>query len=253
VIDRKFLLSGRKRNEVLTLHEVEQYGRDSFGDPDYVRLYGLKPAAWHARGVRLLGRTAVECTRDRLAEQIADDIAWAARTAPGRLEAVVVDPFAGSGNTLFWLKRKLAVRCVGFELDDGVFALTRRNLELVGESITFLQEDYEAGLGRLDVAGDGLLVAFVAPPWGDALSETAGLDLRRTAPPVAQVVDLIAASFGDIELLIATQVFERVERCSLEELTGRFDWSALKIYDIDPPGRNHGLLLGTHGWRPAST
>jgi hypothetical protein len=45
----------------LTLQEVQQYGRsDSFSDPDYIRLYGLTPTQWYGRGVRLLGRTAVE-------------------------------------------------------------------------------------------------------------------------------------------------------------------------------------------------
>jgi len=52
--DREYLLSAAKRNDVLELWEVEQYGRDSFGDPDYVSVYGLPPADWYARGVRLL-------------------------------------------------------------------------------------------------------------------------------------------------------------------------------------------------------
>ena len=56
--DRALLLYGRKRNEVLTLREVERYGSDSFSDPDYVRLYGMTPPQWYARGIRLLGRTA---------------------------------------------------------------------------------------------------------------------------------------------------------------------------------------------------
>jgi len=64
--DRAFLLHGPKRNETLTLDEVRQYGTDSFSDADYLRLYGLKPAEWYGRGIRLIGRTAVECTRDVL-------------------------------------------------------------------------------------------------------------------------------------------------------------------------------------------
>ena len=52
------------RSQVLALSEVQQYGSDSFADPEYVSLYGLAPTAWYARGVRILGRTAVECTRD---------------------------------------------------------------------------------------------------------------------------------------------------------------------------------------------
>jgi|SRR5262249_14645149 len=83
VYDRWFLL-GEKRNEPLALQEVQQYGRDSFGDPDYVSVYGLKPHQWYARGVRILGRTAVECTRDQLAALIGRDIAAAARAGLGR-------------------------------------------------------------------------------------------------------------------------------------------------------------------------
>jgi hypothetical protein len=73
--DRALLLHGSKRNEILTLREVQQYGSDSFGDPDYVQLYAMKPAEWYARGIRLLGRTTVECTRDSLADRIGRDVA----------------------------------------------------------------------------------------------------------------------------------------------------------------------------------
>ena len=62
--DRQLLLGGAKRNAVLQLCEVQRYGRDSSGAPDYVSLYGTRPADWYAKGGRLLGRTAVECTRD---------------------------------------------------------------------------------------------------------------------------------------------------------------------------------------------
>ena len=99
VHDRKLLLLGPKRNAVLDLGEVQRYGSDSYGDPDYLSIYGLRPADWYAKGIRLLGRTAVECTRDKLADAIGKDIAAAGRGAPVT-ESLVVDPFAGSGNTL---------------------------------------------------------------------------------------------------------------------------------------------------------
>src|SRR6516162_4249739 len=68
--DRAFLLHGSKRNEVLTLAEVERYGLDSFVDADYVSIYGMPPREWHCRGIRLVGRTAVECTRDAISDRI---------------------------------------------------------------------------------------------------------------------------------------------------------------------------------------
>ena len=58
--DRNFLLSPGKRNQEMALWEVEKFGTDSFGDPDYVSIYGMRPAEWYARGVRLLARTTLE-------------------------------------------------------------------------------------------------------------------------------------------------------------------------------------------------
>src|SRR5215469_10478476 len=144
VYDRWFLL-GEKRNELLALWEVQQYGRDSFGDPDYVSIYGLKPHEWYARGVRMLGRTAVECTRDRLADLIGRDIAAVARAAPAA-SPVIIDLFAGSANTLYWIKRHVgARRGIGFEVDDAVFELTRQNLSAVGPGIDLVHDSYHRG------------------------------------------------------------------------------------------------------------
>ena len=44
--DRDLLLSPAKRNELIEQWEVEKYGRDCFGDPDHVRLYGMPPKEW---------------------------------------------------------------------------------------------------------------------------------------------------------------------------------------------------------------
>ena len=187
--DRWFLL-GEKRNELLTLREVQQYGRDTFGDPDHVSIYGLKPHEWYARGVRILGRTAVECTPDRLAALIGRDIAAVARAAPAA-SPLVIDLFAGSGNTLYWIKRRAgARRGIGFEIDDTVFELTRKNLGVMGLDIELIHDSYQRGLPALGELDENLLIVFVAPPWGDALRGGAVLDLRSTQPPVAEVIDV---------------------------------------------------------------
>jgi Conserved hypothetical protein 95 len=247
VYDRWFLL-GEKRNELLTLPEVQQYGRDSFGDPDYVSIYGLKPREWYERGVRILGRTAVECTRDPLAGLIGRDIAAVTRTVPAA-SPMVVDLFAGSGNTLYWIKRHAgARRAIGFELDDAVFELARKNIAIMGLGVDLRHDSYQHGLRALGRPGEDLLVVFVAPPWGRALSEASGLDLRRTQPPVAEVIDVTTGVLGNRKLLFAVQVHETVEPDSLAELTARLPWSALKVYDVNTAGQNHGLLLATWGW-----
>jgi hypothetical protein len=36
----------------------------------------------------------------------------------------------------------------------------------------------------------------------------------------------------------------------MAELRSRFDWSTLRIFDLNTPGQNYGILLGTNGWAP---
>src|SRR5262249_43260581 len=209
VYDRWFLL-GEKHTQLLAWWEVQQYGRDASGNPDHVSIYGLKPSEWYARGVRILGRTAVECTRDRLADLIGRDIAAVARAAPAA-SPVIIDLFAGSANTLYWIKRHAgARRGIGFEADDAVFELTRQNLSAVSPGIDLVHDSYHRGLQALGEPDENLLIVFVAPPWGHALSEESGLDLRRTQPPVAEVIDITTGVLGKHRLLFAVQLYERV-------------------------------------------
>ena len=248
--DRELLLLGAKRNAVLNLWEVKRYGGDSYDDPDYVSIYGMRPADWYGRGVRLLGRTAVECTRDKLGDAIGKEVAAiGARTSTAR--ALIIDPFAGSGNTLYWLMRHLSgVRSIGLESDSEVFRLTRQNIAALALPIDILNTDYLSGLARLSVAPNELLVAFIAPPWGDALDKTSGLDLRRTQPPITEVVDFLVQKFSQNRLLCAIQVYELLLPDSVAELRARFDWATLRIIELNMPGQNHGILLGTKGWKP---
>jgi len=250
IYDRQLLLRA-KRNALLELWEVQQYGIDSFGDPDYVSIYGMRPPEWYAKGIRVVGRTAVECTRDRLADSIGTDVAATAAKAPTKSPPLVIDPFAGSGNTLYWMLRHLPEsRGRGFELDDTVFKLTRQNFNTLKLPINFSNADYQSGLTRESVRTDELLITFIAPPWGAALENATGLDLRRTNPPIIEIVDVLLRRFKANLLLFAVQVYEIVHPGSLADVKTRFDWSALRIYDLNAHGQNHGILLGTKGWIP---
>jgi hypothetical protein len=250
--DRSLLLLGAKRNVVLGLDEVERYGVDSFGDEDYVCLYGMRPADWYEKGIRVLGRTAVECTRDVLAEAIAADIAAIAHAAPrDPVQTLILDPFAGSANTLFWILWHLpTAHALGFEADPVVFAQTQRNLALLHSSVELRHVEYPSGLTDVSLAPGQLLVSFLAPPWGEALSSASGLDLRRTGPPVAQIVDTLVGRFEHAQMLCAIQIHETVDMQSLDEVSTQFDWSRVQMYDGGRPGNNHGVLIGTRGWVP---
>ena len=248
--DRELLLLGPKRNTVLELWEVERYGSDSYGDPAYVSIYGMRPANWYAKGARLLGRTAVECTRDELGHAIGKDVAAIVSTCPLTALPLVVDLFVGSGNTLYWILRHIRARGIGFESDIRVFSLTRQNIAALALPVEIVNADYRSGLTGVSVAPRELLIMFIAPPWGDALEMRTGLDLRRTSPPVTDIVDFVLQRFPHYQLLCVIQVYEIVLPDSMGELKARFDWSTERIYDLNTPGQNHGIVLGTKGWIP---
>jgi RNA cap guanine-N2 methyltransferase len=251
VHDRALLLLGPKRNAVLSLHEVQQYGLDSFSDADYIRIYGMAPAEWYARGIRLLGRTVVECTRDALADRIGGDIADVAARLGNTYRFGVLDPFAGSCNTLYWILRHVPnAKGIACELDPQVHDLTKRNISGLDRKIELLHCDYEALLDGHRFPTDHGLIVFVAPPWGAALEQAEGLDLRRTEPPIIDVIGRIARTCSACKLLFAVQVYEKVNPVSLADLRQFVDWSELRVYDINAAGSNHGLLLATKGWKP---
>jgi hypothetical protein len=122
--DRDLLLSPGKRNQLMELWEVEKFGADSFGDPDYDSIYGMKPAQWYTRGIRLVARTTLEAVRDQLGAMIGIDVARRVARVPSGAPFGVIDPFAGSCNGLYWVLRNVPnATALGFELDEGVFAL----------------------------------------------------------------------------------------------------------------------------------
>ena len=249
--DRALLLHGKKRNELLTLEEVRRYGNDSFSDPDYIRLYGMTPPQWYPRGIRVLGRTAVECTRDPLADRIGRDVAAVAASLPSETPWLVLDPFAGSCNTLYWILCHLPrARGIAFEFDANVYDLTRRNIEVLDRKINLMHGDYESMLDRHHLPRGEAIIIFVAPPWGTALDQIEGLDLRRTEPPITEIVAQVGQAYPDHQILFTTQVYEKMNAESLTKLRAKLDWSMLKIYDLNVAGRNHGILLGTKGWTP---
>ena len=172
---------------------------------------------------------------------------------PLKSGVMVVDPFTGSGNTLYWILHHLpGAHGMGLEQDPVVFQLTSRNLAILNLSIAVSNLDYKAGLSIPNAAQDQLLIAFIAPPWGDALNRGTGLDLRRTMPPISEIVEFLISIAGKCPLLCAIQVYETLDLTSVSELMPRFSWSTKRMYGLNAPGQNHGLLMGTRGWVPWS-
>jgi len=247
--DRDFLLSPEKRNTLVELWEVEKYGRDCFGDPDHVHLYGMSPRHWWERGVRILARTCLEAVKDPLGEAIGRDVAKAIAPNSGKYKVGVVDPFAGSCNGLYALVRHLpGATGIGFEIQQSVFDLTRKNVAHLDAPIDLVFGTYKDHLASHRYPPDHLIVAFLAPPWGDALHPLTGLHLDRTNPPILEIVHDFEQVYGSQPVLYVTEVHELNEPTALEALASTFDWSDLRIYDVNAPGLQHGILLGARRW-----
>jgi hypothetical protein len=82
----------------LSLHEVQQYGVDSLANAVYLSAW-RRPSGTAA--AFFLGRTVVECTCDALADRIGRGIADVAAKLNDTFRFGVIDPFAGSCNTLY--------------------------------------------------------------------------------------------------------------------------------------------------------
>ena len=247
--DRDFLLSPGQRNQVMALWEVEKFGTDCFGDPDYVSIYGMRPAEWYARGVRLLARTTLEAVRDQLGARIGQDVASRVASVPAGTPFGVIDPFAGSCNGLYWVLRHVPnATARGFELDEAVFALTSRNLTLMDRPIELIHGDYHQLVSERPFPPDHYLVICLGPPWGDALTVSRGLDLARTKPPVGEIIDDFERVYPNNPVLYAIEAHERLVLESLDALRHKFTESDLQIYDIAAPHGRRAILFGSNRW-----
>jgi hypothetical protein len=247
--DRNFLLSPAKRDQIMELWELEKFGRDSFGDSDAVSLYGMTPAQWYARGVRILARTALEAVRDPLGNRIGEDVARVAAAAPAGSAFEVVDPFAGSCNALYWILRHLpGAKGLGFEFERAIFDMTTHNIASLDAPICLMHGDSRALLREHRFPSAHRIVAFLAPPWADALNKETGLDLGRTKPPIGEIIDNFERVYPDSPVLYVVEVHEHLVPEPLAALRNRFAWSELNIYDLPGPTGRHGVLLGTKRW-----
>src|SRR5258708_13264591 len=105
----------------------------------------MAPNVWYGRGIQLLGRTAVECTRDSLASRIGADIANIAAKLSQAAHFTVIDPFAGSCNTLYWILRHVPnSQGMACEFDRQVYELTKPNIPRLDRTIDLQHDDSQS-------------------------------------------------------------------------------------------------------------
>ncbi|MER5866195.1 hypothetical protein [Kitasatospora sp. NPDC002040] len=237
-------LLGPLRTTVLTGRQLCEAGRLIYGSPEGLSLYGIPAPEMEARGIQLLGRTAIECSIDSYSAAVADAVADLCTVSPEDCGAMVVDLFCGSGNVGFHLGRRLDLPVYASELDLVVHDTTRNNLGLIGSTVELHLLDYRDLLGKLPARSDHDTYV-VEPPWGSAFT-AAGLDLIRTSPPVPEILDDIRRSRDGRPCLVAIKTNDRIAHDSLaRSFTG-----AQHLRSITPtPTLPHGANMDFHLYR----
>jgi hypothetical protein len=177
------------------------------------------------------------------------DVARIAATAPPGSAFGVVDPFAGSCNALFWIARQLkGAQGLGFEFEQAIFEMSTRNIASLSAPIRLVHGDYRTLLGEHRFPATHRIVAFLAPPWADALNADTGLNLDRTKPPIGQIIDDFERVYPENPILYVVEIHERLVPHPVAALRNRFQLSELKVYEIAGPTGRHGILMGTTRW-----
>jgi hypothetical protein len=82
------------RDTQLSLDQIVEVGQAMYGKPDGLSRYGQSPAEYFRLGVRLLGRTAIECCVDERARVLADEAYRVTHSLFPDRRPIVIDLFA---------------------------------------------------------------------------------------------------------------------------------------------------------------
>ena len=243
---RRFLNPPWDRKQ-LTFREIRRAGWELAGNPHDLRLFGMNPIAWYCLGIRIRGRTAVEVTRDQHAQFLGESVA-ATLGASGIAISDVIDPFVGSGNLLFHVLRATkATRGVGLDNNEDVMELTGRNFSRLRRfgrlklaQLALHREDWVAAEHYIE---NRPTLILEAPPWGDAF-DSRGLDIRKTAPPMATVLERLAHCARTAPMFAMLQIHPLMVAESVTEITRNYSvFPSIKSGNPDTSSRVDYILL----------
>lgn len=211
-------LLGPDRMRLLTHEDLVSVGEVIYQDAKRFSLYGVPCGSMVARGLRLYGRTAVECCIDEYSVPAAQAIRSVIKAAGERRAPLVLDLFCGSGNMGFHLARLLGVAVHASDIDPHICRATSYNVATMESRMELHRTDYRDLLARWRSRTDHD-VYVVEPPWGDAFGE-GGLDLTVTHPPVPEIIGCIRRSRAGRPFLLVLKASEFIANDSFARCFG---------------------------------
>lgn len=237
-------LLGPKKGKVLDLDEVLRAGEKIFDDPNYIQLYGMLPQTYHEMGLRIAGRTAIECTVDRHAVSIANVVRKVMQQHFPEQRLTVVDLFTGSGNLLYHVAEiTSASLAIGFESDSSVYNLTRTNFQKLGFQAIFKLGRFQTLFRPNLLPEDQPCIVIIDPPWDAGFSFDTGLDLGFTSPPVKDILNWVKNQLPHQETICVTKTYELLLEESVQEIASCYHICARGITADFPAGKNVGYLV----------
>jgi hypothetical protein len=137
---------------------------------------------------------------------------------------------------------------LGFEFDQAIFEMSTRNIASLNAPIRLVHGDYRTLMREHRFPTTHRIIAFLAPPWANALNAEIGLNLDLTKPPIGQIIDDFERVYPENPILYVVEIHERLVPRPVAALRKRFQWSELKVYEIAGPTGRHGILMGTTRW-----
>lgn len=214
------------RNKVLSLDELFEVGNSFYGDQNLLSLYNMPPKLMFERGIRILGRTAIECSIDSHAKEIAKNANKVRSIFSLTEDPILIDLFSGSCNLLYHLSNAInPCRTIAFENDYAIYNLTKHNLEIIDFHCEFYHGDYSELISKISFPQKTVpIVLIVSPPWGKGFTCKNGLDLLATEPPVDEIIRNIYKFFSGRQIIFMIQTHEKIVPRSVNSITSKFSF-----------------------------
>lgn len=207
----------------------------------------MPPKEFYNKGIRILGRSAIECAIDAHSVQMAKSIKQMKDTFFPHEEAIFLDLFAGSGNSLYHAAQSLnSPISIGIEINKGIFQLTKINHKIMGSDCQIHQGGSLEVIRTFKFPVSTPIIVFLAPPWGKGFSFDTGLDLLKTNPPTDEIIKIVKETFSQYRLIFVTQIYEKLVRSSLNKITDQFSYFSKETIPAISQGLNIGLLICTN-------
>jgi 16S rRNA G966 N2-methylase RsmD len=242
-----------RSEEILTLNDILEVGSIFYGGRDLLSLYGMDPFSFNKKGIRLLGRTSIECAIDAQSIQIARFIKNLKDDFFHGKGVVLLDLFAGSGNSLYHITKKInPLESIGIESNEKIYNLTCENLRIVNSNSKLYFGDAFEVIKQLKFPKETPIFVFLDPPWGRGLSSKYGLDLMKTSPSVYKTIIDVQKTLPHNPLIFIIKTYEKMAHYSVVNIVDQFSYSSIKLIPVMDNRFNIGMMVCTNEESKAS-